>query len=108
MKSAEMSNGTEAVRTPWSRDDSMSSAGKRVLPKKNPDRSHRGRARTEVKGQCHVARMVAEGALHARDGRLVDLAELGGTAERLVDKHHDACLLAAAATSGTARRCCSS
>ncbi len=32
MKSAEMSKGTEAVRTPWSLEDSMSSAGKRVLP----------------------------------------------------------------------------
>src|SRR2546425_1216281 len=34
MKSAEISNGTEAVRTPWSRDDSMSSAGDCALPRR--------------------------------------------------------------------------
>ena len=31
MKSAEISKGTEAVRTPCSRDDSINSAGKRVF-----------------------------------------------------------------------------
>ena len=34
MKSAEISNGTEAVRTPCSFDDSINSAGKRVLPRR--------------------------------------------------------------------------
>ena len=84
MKSAEMSNGTEAVRTPCSFDDSISSAGKARLAEEDPDRRHRGRARTQMKGKRHVSMAVAEGALHAAHGGLVDLPELGRAAERLV------------------------
>ena len=102
MKSAEMSNGTDAVRTPCSATTRSSSAGKRVLPRRIQTAAIAGVPGLRWKRERRSRAAVAQRALHAAHGGLVDLAEVGWARE-LLGEHLDARLGSRlAATSGRA------